>query len=50
MVTVTASVGFATHTPKMPFQRTSQLIDAAVRAVCAAKKTGRERTDVAPPD
>jgi diguanylate cyclase (GGDEF)-like protein len=50
MVTVTASVGFATHTPKMPFQRASQLIDAAVRAVCAAKKSGREQTDVAPPD
>jgi diguanylate cyclase (GGDEF)-like protein len=50
MVTVTASVGFATHTPKMPFQRASQLIDAAVRAVSAAKKSGRERTDVARPD
>jgi diguanylate cyclase (GGDEF)-like protein len=43
MVTVTASVGLATHTPKMPFQRASQLINAADRSVHAAKKSGRDR-------
>jgi diguanylate cyclase (GGDEF)-like protein len=43
MVTVTASVGLATHTPKMPFQRASHLINAADRSVHAAKKSGRDR-------
>jgi diguanylate cyclase (GGDEF)-like protein len=43
MVTVTASVGLATHTPKTPFQRASQLIDAADRSVYVAKKSGRDR-------
>jgi PleD family two-component response regulator len=42
-VTVTASVGLATHTPKTPFQRASHLIKAADRSVCAAKKSGRDR-------
>ncbi len=43
MVTVTASVGLATHAPKTPFQRASHLINAANRSVYAAKKSGRDR-------
>jgi diguanylate cyclase (GGDEF)-like protein len=43
MVTVTASVGLATHAPKTPFQRASQLITAADRSVYVAKKSGRDR-------
>ena len=42
-VTVTASMGLATHTSKTPFQRASQLIDAADRLVHTAKKSGRDR-------
>ena len=43
MVTVTASVGLATHTPKTPFQRASHLINAADRSAYVAKKSGRDR-------
>jgi len=43
MVTVTASVGLATHAPKTPFQRASHLINAANRSLCVAKKSGRDR-------
>jgi diguanylate cyclase (GGDEF)-like protein len=43
VVTVTASVGLATHTPKTPFQRASHLINAADRSVWVAKKSGRDR-------
>jgi diguanylate cyclase (GGDEF)-like protein len=43
MVTVTASVGLATHTPKTPFQRASHLINAADRSASIAKKSGRDR-------
>ena len=43
MVTVTASVGLATHAPKTPFQRASHLINAADRSVYVAKKSGRDR-------
>jgi len=43
MVSVTASVGLATHTPKTPFQSASHLINAADRSVCVAKKSGRDR-------
>jgi diguanylate cyclase (GGDEF)-like protein len=43
MVTVTASMGLATHAPKTPFQRASHLIDAADRSVHIAKKSGRDR-------
>jgi diguanylate cyclase (GGDEF)-like protein len=42
-VTVTASMGLATHTSKTPFQRASHLIDAANRMVHTAKKSGRDR-------
>ena len=43
VVTVTASVGLATHTPKTPFQRASHLINAADRSVYIAKRSGRDR-------
>jgi diguanylate cyclase (GGDEF)-like protein len=43
MVSVTASVGLATHAPKTPFQRASHLISAADRSVYVAKKSGRDR-------
>jgi diguanylate cyclase (GGDEF)-like protein len=43
MVTVTASVGFATHAPKAPFQRASHLINAANRSLGVAKTSGRDR-------
>ncbi len=43
MVTVTASVGLATHGSKTPFQHASHLINAADRSVCVAKKSGRDR-------
>jgi diguanylate cyclase (GGDEF)-like protein len=43
MVTVTASMGLATHTPKTPFQSASTLINAAGRLVHIAKKSGRDR-------
>jgi len=43
MVTVTASVGLATHAPKSPFQRASHLMNAADRSVYVAKKCGRDR-------
>jgi diguanylate cyclase (GGDEF)-like protein len=43
LVTVAASVGLATHTPKTPFQRASHLINAADRSACMAKKSGRDR-------
>jgi diguanylate cyclase (GGDEF)-like protein len=43
MVTVTASMGLATHTPKTPFQRASHLINAADRSASIAKKSGGDR-------
>ena len=43
MVTVTVSVGLATHAPNTPFQRASHLISAADRSVCIAKKSGGNR-------
>ena len=43
MVTVTASVGLATQAPKTPFQRASELINAADRSAYAAKKSGRDQ-------
>jgi diguanylate cyclase (GGDEF)-like protein len=43
MVTVTASVGLATHSSKTPFQCASHLINAAGRSVYVAKKSGRDR-------
>jgi diguanylate cyclase (GGDEF)-like protein len=42
-VTVTASVGLATHTPEKPFQRPSHLVNAAERSACFAKKSDRDR-------
>jgi len=43
MVTVTASVGLATHAPKTPFRGASHLINAADRSARAAKESGRDR-------
>jgi diguanylate cyclase (GGDEF)-like protein len=43
VVTVTASVGLATHAPDKPFQRASHLINAAERSACFAKNSGRDR-------
>jgi diguanylate cyclase (GGDEF)-like protein len=43
VVTVTASVGLATHAPEKPFQRASHLINAAGRSACFAKKSGSDR-------
>jgi diguanylate cyclase (GGDEF)-like protein len=42
-VTVTASVGLATHAPQKPFQRASELITAAERSASFAKQFGRDR-------
>ncbi len=42
-VTVTVSVGLATHAPETPFERVSDLINAANRSVYVAKKAGRDR-------
>jgi diguanylate cyclase (GGDEF)-like protein len=42
-LTVTASVGLATHAPDKPFQRASQLISAAERSACIAKNSGGDR-------
>jgi len=42
-LTVTASVGLATHASDKPFERVSDLIDAAKRSVYVAKKAGRDR-------
>jgi diguanylate cyclase (GGDEF)-like protein len=42
-VTVTASVGLATHAPERPFQRASHLINAAARSASLASKAGRDR-------
>ncbi len=36
-------MGLATHSPKTPFQRASQLINEADRLVQIAKKSGRDR-------
>ena len=43
LVSVTASVGLATHTLKTPFQRASHLINATDRSACLAKKSGSDR-------
>jgi diguanylate cyclase (GGDEF)-like protein len=42
-VTVTASVGLATHAPQRPFQRASHLINAAERSACFANEAGLDR-------
>jgi diguanylate cyclase (GGDEF)-like protein len=42
-VTVTASLGLATHSPSAPFPNVAQFIDAADRSVYAAKQAGRDR-------
>jgi diguanylate cyclase (GGDEF)-like protein len=43
VVIVSASVGFATHAPKKPFQRASQLITAAERSARLARKSRRDQ-------
>ena len=43
VVTVTASVGLATHAAEKPFQRASHLINAAQRSASFAAKSGRDR-------
>jgi diguanylate cyclase (GGDEF)-like protein len=48
-VTVTASVGLATHAPEKPFQRASDLISVAEGSACfATKAAGRRRMPRAP--
>jgi diguanylate cyclase (GGDEF)-like protein len=42
-VTVTASVGLATHAPRRPFQRASDLISAAEHSARLAKRSARGR-------
>ena len=42
-LTVTASLGLATHTPEAPFSSAAQLVEAADRAVYEAKRCGRNR-------
>lgn len=42
-VTVTASVGLATHASRRPFQRASDLINAAEHSARLAKRSGRTR-------
>ena len=42
-ITVTASIGLATQDDQHPFENVAELIDAADRAVYAAKKSGRDR-------
>jgi diguanylate cyclase (GGDEF)-like protein len=42
-VSVTASVGLATHAPQRPFQRASHLINAAERSACFATKSAGDR-------
>ncbi len=42
-VTVTASVGLATHDPEKPFHRASDLISVAQGSACFAKKAGGSR-------
>ena len=40
---VTASLGLATHSKNQPLVSSAQLVEAAVRAVSAAKKLGKDR-------
>ena len=40
-VTVSTSIGLATHTPDEPFERPSHLINAAERSACFARKSSR---------
>jgi diguanylate cyclase (GGDEF)-like protein len=40
---VTALVGLATHSPERPFERVSNLIDAAERSAGLARRSGHER-------
>ncbi|MDE2348747.1 MAG: GGDEF domain-containing protein [Gammaproteobacteria bacterium] len=42
-ITVTASLGLATHQPDKPFAGVAQLLEAADRSVYAAKRSGRDR-------
>jgi diguanylate cyclase (GGDEF)-like protein len=43
VLTVSSSVGLATHAPEKPFERPSHLVNAAERSACSTRKPSRDR-------